>query len=76
MRQGDAYALCRAHLSSPIALQTTGDPDGLPGYFVFVGETMIALLEQLNRNNYRNGRMTSEQGHKVMEPHEFGSIDR
>ncbi len=37
---------------------------------------MKDLFELLNRHNFRNGRMTSEQGRKVMGPYEFGSIDR
>jgi len=49
---------------------------GSPDFCFLRDEAMIDLFELLNRHNFRNGRMTSEQGHKVMEPHEFGSIDR
>jgi hypothetical protein len=57
-------------------LRKTGEPDGLSGFLFLRDETMKDLFELLNRHNFRNGRMTSEQGHKVMGPHAFGSIDR
>ena len=49
---------------------------GSPDFCFLRDEAMIDLFELLNRHNFRNGRMTSEQGHKVMKPHVFGSIDR
>jgi hypothetical protein len=49
---------------------------GSPDFCFLRDEAMIDLFELLNRHNFRNGRMTSEQGHKVMGPHAFGSVDR
>jgi len=47
--------LRRAHLSSPIALLTTGEPDGFSGFLFLRDETMKDLFELLNRHNFRFG---------------------